>query len=89
MLTKCVVAKDIKHFQEKNKVSPEIRVVMFEDIKSGKLPAGFESKYVDLAQTMLDLLSFNRIIDRSFRAASLPGNKLGAKERQKLYEMHK
>lgn len=66
--------------------STDQRVVMIEELKNGKLPAGFEQKYVEAANEVLDLLSFSRLIDRALKPPQSGTNTLTAANRQKLYE---
>lgn len=62
---------------------------MIEDLKSGKLPVGFELRYIENANEVLDLLSFSRMIDRALKPSLASHSTLSAQSRQKLYEMHK
>ena len=65
VITKCISPKEIKYFEERKKDSSSEIV---DDIKQGRLPAGYADRLNEVAIKMLELLSFNRIIERAFKA---------------------
>ena len=78
VLTKCVMAKDIKNWQDKQKCSADQRATMLDDLKQGLLPPGFELSYTEMVNETLALLSFNKVLEKAFSRLNVPKNALSS-----------
>lgn len=78
VLTKCVMAKDIKNWQDKQKCPADQRATMLDDLKQGLLPTGFELSYTEMVNETLALLSFNKVLEKAFSRLNVPKNALSS-----------
>ena len=62
---------------------------MMDDIKQGKLPTGFADRYVEEAHRTIELLSFNKVLDKAFSRVQAQKDALNTQSRMMLYEMRK